>query len=156
LRVDQQQLMEAVAVRVGGDSQQKYAQIVTAGVAGKMLEIRLPIGCSMGSSFDLEIQGVTAAGLPDSNILSSRAVEPGLLSDSKRMHPIPLASPVPVTIGSRFAIVLKAATTATCAVSLGPPGDQYLGGKAYYDARPNVPGWAESDSDLAFQTLVSP
>ena len=60
LFLDQEQPIvdSGVALAIGGNSEQKLAQVVTVGVAGHLAEAWLPVGCASGRLL-LEIQGVT-------------------------------------------------------------------------------------------------
>ena len=156
--VDQQQLMvAAVAGPLGGtNSMQKLAQVVTAGRAGTLVEVRLPVTCLPGAAMTVQIQGVTAAGAPDGNILSSVSIQPGAAPTDGSFRAISLTSPITVTAGSMFAIVAIGPATDSCAMTFGPAGDTYPGGNSFFDARPNLPGWVENTLDLPFQTVLAP
>src|ERR1051326_6178972 len=59
--IDQQQPVIDLTVgglAIGGDSQQKVAQVVTAGISGFLTEVRFPITCQ-SADLIVEIQGVT-------------------------------------------------------------------------------------------------
>jgi len=163
LVLDQQQptIDSGVALAIGGESEQKLAQIVTAGVAGRLAEVWLPVGCASGTLV-LEIQGVTPGGEPDGVVLKKRtfqashlpAVLPPVLQQFRLGPSLRLAA------GDRFAIVVSN-PTGSCGLSPGPPGDSYGGGEAFFDARPNPPGWEllilsgeVTTRDLAFQTFM--
>src|SRR4029077_13733152 len=105
--VDQQQLMRsAVSGPLGGTTaNQKLAQVVTAGRTGILVEVRLPVTCTVGAALSVEIQGVTAAGAPDGNILSSVTVQPGPLPSDGSLRAIALTAPITLAIGTQFAIV---------------------------------------------------
>lgn len=156
--VDQQQLMVAnTAGALGGtNSMQKLAQVVTTGRAGMLVEVRLPVTCTPGSAMTVQIQGVTAAGAPDGNILSTVSTQPGAAPTDGSFRAISLTSPLTLAVGAMFAIVAIGPATNSCAITFGPPGDTYPGGKSFFDARPNPPGWVENTSDLPFQTVMVP
>jgi len=71
-----------------------------------------------------------------------------------------LATPVPVTAGAQYAIVLS--TAGSCGIWPGPVGDPYPGGNAFFDSRPNPAGiWeplglGNGRADLPFRTFVDP
>ena len=156
--VDQQQLMRgASSGPLGGtNSNQKLAQVVTAGLAGPLAEVRLPVSCTSGAAITVQIQGVTALGAPDGNILSSVSVQPGMLPADGSLRAIRLTTPVNLALGMLFAIVAIGPQTDSCAITFGPPGDTYPAGKSFFDARPNPPGWVENTGDLPFQTVMGP
>jgi len=154
--VDQQQPIidsSVAGMGLGGASERKLAQVVTAGLTGALTEVRLPISCSSGD-LRIEIQGVTDAE-PDGTILSSEII-PGasLSSTGTGFRSLALSAPVSFAAGSAYAIVLTA--TGSCGLFQGPGGDPYLGGNAFYDSRPNAPGWVRLTErlDLPFQTVV--
>lgn len=164
--IDQQQPIVDIAVgslAIGGTSTQKLAQVVTAGMSGYLTEVRLPVACDAGSNLIVEIQEVTA-GAPNGVVLTSQAVSgtslPPFFPSPPSFRGLVLSTPVSVTAGTQFAIVLRSA--GTCGVFGGPVGDSYVAGNLYFDALPNPPGWlcacsfAGDRFDLPFQTLVDP
>ena len=148
---------------IGGSSQQKLAQVVTAGISGSLTEVRFPIACDAGDLI-IEIQDVTT-GKPNGVVLTSETI-PG--SSLPSFFPTPgvvsfrsfvLSTPVSFSAGSQFAIVLT--SPGACGIFRGPVGDSYLGGNSFFDALPNTPGlwvcicdFAGDRFDLPFQTLV--
>ena len=164
--IDQQQPIIDSAVgglAIGGTSTQKLAQVVTAGLSGYLTEVRLPVACDAGSTLMVEIQEVTA-GEPNGVVLTSQAVPgtslPPFFPSPPSFRSVVLSTPVSLTAGDQFAIVLRSA--GSCGVFGGPVGDSYGGGNLYFDALPNLPGWvcvcsfAGGRFDLPFQTLVDP
>ncbi len=166
--IDQQQPVIDASVgglAIGGVSQQKLAQIVTAGVSGVLTEVGLPVACASGDLV-IEIQGA-AGGIPNGVVLTSQTV-PGASLPS--FFPIPgaaslrslvFSAPVEISAGSQFAVVLS--SPGECGVFQGPIGDSYPGGNAFFDARPNPAGvwvcmcdFTGARFDLPFQTLVEP
>lgn len=171
--VDQQQPVIDITVgglAIGGGSQQKLAQVVTAGISGFLTEVRFPIVCD-SADLIVEIQGVTDEK-PNGIVLNSETFaginlpsffpNPGVVS----FRSFAFARPTLFSAGDQFAIVLKSTgTTAseTCGIFQGPVGDSYAGGKVFFDARPNVEGvWVclcdfpGGRFDLPFQTVVAP
>jgi len=157
--VDQRQtaINTSFTFAVGGGSNQKLAQVVTAGVSGTLTEVRFPVGCSTGSSLTVEIQGVSA-GIPNGVVLASQ-VQTGLpIVVSTTFKSLTFSSPTSVTTGTQFAIVLSA--TGSCGVFPRPVGNPYVGGNAFFQALPNPPNQWNSLSigtgifDLPFQTVV--
>ena len=144
-----------VVYAIGGGSEQMLAQVVTPGLTGFLTEVRFAAACA--TDLTVEVQGVTS-GLPDGTVHGSQTVpfpipfppsQPGFRS-------ILFSTPVPVTAGIPYALVLTAPVG--CGMSLGPLGNPYPGGDAYFDSRPNPRGvWvplAGDRFDLPFQTLV--
>lgn len=140
---------------IGGPSEQKLAQVVTPGLTGTLAEVRLVAACE--NDLTVEVQGVTG-GFPNGTVLGAQTVQlPGPFPSTFRS--ILFSTPVPVTAGIPYALVLT--TSGSCGISPGPVGNPYAGGSAYFDSRPNPPGWlplsiGDARSDLPFQTLVEP
>lgn len=148
------------ALYVGGNSEQKLAQVVTAGESGSLVEVRLPVSCSSGNLV-VEIQNVVQ-DMPGGDVLTSQTFSgsglPGFFPGLVEFRSLGFATPVRLDAGERFAVVLTSA--GECAVYQGPVGDSYGGGEGYFDARPNPPGWVcicdhvGASFDLPFQTVV--
>ena len=155
--IDQKQpVTDPGGMYIGGASEQKLAQVVTAGVPGLLLAVRMPIGRGSGSLV-IEVQGV-AAGKPDGTVLTAEtfgaANYPG--EESDRFRRFAFSAPVSFTAGSTFAIVLSA-PGGSCGILRGPTGNPYPGGSGFFDARPNTPGvWVPLSTrpDLPFMTIV--
>src|SRR5262245_5110437 len=156
---DQQQPIintSAGALVIGGASQQKLAQVVTAGVSGSLTMVRFPVACDALDNLIVEIQGVTAAK-PNGIVLTS-AVIPGtslpMFPPPTSFRSIVFSRPAVFSAGSQFAIVLR--STGSCVVFQGPVGNSYPGGFAFFDSLPNASGWVtfSDGGDLPFQTLV--
>ncbi len=164
LLLDQQQpvIDSSQALAIGGDSEQMLAQVVTAGLSGRLTEIWLPIGCASGRLV-LEIQGVDPAGLPNGIVLKRRSFVASRLPEvlPPVFQQFRLGRSLSIAAGDRFAIAVSN-PTGSCGLSPGPVGSSYAGGEAFFDARPNTPGiWlplvlsGETDPrDLAFQTYM--
>ena len=166
--IDQQQpVIDASegGLSIGGASQQKLAQVVTAGVTGVLTEVRFPVACASGDLV-IEIQGV-AGGIPNGAVLTSQTIPgaglpsffpvPGVVS----LRSFVFSTPVSISAGNQFAVVLS--SSGECGVFQGPVGDSYPGGNAFFDARPNPAGlWVcmcdfmGARLDLPFQTIVDP
>lgn len=166
-QVDQQQPVTDITagnLAIGGQSSQILAQVVTAGVTGKLIEVRFPVSCAGANSLTIEVQQV-ANGKPNGVVLTSHSFDGATL-------PVDASSPyfkrfvfkkhVKVTAGAQFAIVLRPDSSGLCSVKQGPAGNPYPGGDGYYDARPNQAGvWVSISNgtgryDLPFQTVVQP
>lgn len=162
LLVDQQQpVIDASkpTMAVGGVSEQKLAQTFTVGLDGRLAGVRFAIGCADGV-LDVEIQGVAPTGEPDGVVLVRTSIRAGRLPDvvPATFEELRLPRRLRVAPGDLLAVVLSNAT-GTCGVASGPDGDAYPGGRAYFDARPNPPGWLplfplSPEDDLPFQTVV--
>jgi hypothetical protein len=159
--IDQEQVNTNISstLAVGGASQQKLAQVVTAGRTGRLTDVTIPIMCQPGAKVLVSIQK-TAGGVPTGSVLA-QTVLPGtqfptlFASPAVGFRIVRFDTPATVSTGQVYAIVLEAFGD-SCGVFGGPAGDSYSAGTAYYDARPNPPGWLAMSpvSDLAFQTFV--
>jgi len=159
--IDQQQPTIDASVgglAIGGNSEQMLAQVVTAGISGKIAGVRFPVACESGDLV-VQIQGVTA-GQPNGVVLASQTVTaaslPSFAPNPPSFRSLVFSAPATVTVGTQFAIVLKN-TTGVCDVFQGPVGNPYAGGNGFYDARPNQVGVWEplgGRADLPFQTLM--
>ena len=66
-----------------------------------------------------------------------------------------------VVVGQQLAFVLSNAE-GSCGLASAPAGDSYASGEAFFDARPNPPGWIRQADvatpttplDLPFETVV--
>lgn len=149
---------------IGGSSDQKLAQVVTAGLAGSLTGIGLPVAGS--GTLLLQIEGVSG-GLPNGVTLTSQTVAgsglPGFLTDPIGFRHVDFSNPYFFSPGDHFAIVLSVLNPSTDSFGLlsGPLENPYPGGDAYFDSRPNAPGvWVHMGdfgrADLPFQTFVQP
>ncbi len=149
------------SAEIGGAFEQKLAQTLTAGLDGPLAALQMPVRCSSGTliveivELDGELPGtsvlasaaVAAADLPHTDLTAFRTI------DFERPHHRQSA-------GDRYAIVLRN-PTGECNLTSAPPGDTYLSGDSYFDARPELPGWRSPRDfpgaafDLAFRTLVT-
>jgi hypothetical protein len=146
---------------IGGSSEQKLAQTVTAGRRGSLVQVDLPVVCSEGAELIVKITELDATGRPSGAVLSTTRVPGAALfaTDPPTFRSIVLADPPFMAVGNRFAVVLEA-TGASCSLRPGPIGNAYGGGSAFFDARPNPPGWLalkgfrDTPHDLPFKTWV--
>jgi hypothetical protein len=140
---------------IGGNGDQRLAQVVTAGLAGFLCEIRIPI-YGANQELVIELQGV-AGGKPDGVVLMSYSGA-GTSIPGSRLRSFVFSSPIFVTTGTRFAIVLR--STGTSSICRGPIGNPYSGGDSFYRGASDPPGYWNAASydrqDLPFQTFVRP
>jgi len=159
--IDQEQvnLSTSATLAVGGASQQKLAQVFTAGRTGQLTHITVPIACDPNATVTVKI--VKAPGdFPSSSVLAQEVLAgttfPTIVpSPGVGFRIVRFDTPATVFSGVQYALTLEAGKE-SCGVYAGPPGDSYPGGTAYFDARPNPPGWIAMlpTADLAFQTFV--
>ena len=146
------------SVAIGGGSDQKLAQVVTTGIAGRLSSVGLAVACDGGSNLVVQIQPATTT--PDGGALSTQTVTGIGPVFGTALRTVTLASPAFLPVGSQFAIVLD--SSGDCGSRPGPDGESYAGGQAYFDSRPNPIGlWLCMCSfpgpfDLPFQTFVEP
>jgi hypothetical protein len=147
-----------ITLAIGGSSQQKLAQTVTVGRAGRLRGVFLPIGCQTGKLV-VEIWNVEA-DLPGSVLLGRHGFPAedvtaigGLFRFFKLQD-----TDLSFAAGDRFAIVLRNPTGA-CASFPGPAGDSYTGGEGFFDFTGRVGGWGPLSTfptghDLPFMTVL--
>ena len=163
--IDQQQPAMQTAgytLAVGGNSQQKLAQVFTAGRSGSLTEVDIPIGCTAGADLVLSIENVTG-GKPNGTVLTTQTFPTaGLpLTTFRRFV---FTAPVTVTAGTQYAVVIYStglSVSNSCGIFQGPVGNPYAGGNMYFDSRPNAVGvwvcqcdFAGSAFDLPFIIYV--
>ena len=143
---------------VGGPSEQVLSQTVTAGVDGRLREVRVPMGCGSGEVV-LEIRDVNAEGQPGPTLYRSLSFDAGdfpvPVTDEFRSMRI-TGRPVRFAPGDMFAISLSN-PTGSCGVWPGPVGDPYTGGTGWADPNdgPMVPlSLGTGRDDLPFQTVM--
>jgi hypothetical protein len=135
--LDQQQ-PTASDVPLSINSGQSLAQTVTAGLTGTLTKVRMPVSCSVTAPTNpdldglvVEIQGVTSGGIPNGTVLTSQkflaANLPGAFTLS--FSDLVFSSPIAISAGQKFAIVLKPSTTTAgdnCFIASGPGGIRTL------------------------------
>jgi hypothetical protein len=157
--IDQQQpTIDATvgSLAIGGASQQRLAQVVTTGVSGSLVAVRLPVACDAGSNLVVQIQSVDDT-TPTGVVLTSQTISGATLPPTNPpiFRNLAFANPVSFVAGDEFAIVVSSA--GSCAISQGPAADSYPGGEAFFESLPNPPGWVPLTPprlDLPFQTSV--
>ena len=163
--VDQQQTgvdteAEPLAINVDPGFEQKLAQTVTAGRDGDLVEVQLPVTCTSGHliveivELDGSLPGTTVLGRA---VVAAADLPPG---DPSAFRSIRLESPVSQRRGDQFAIVLRT-EDGECGLTRAPAGDTYPRGDAFFDARPNPPGWIAFEEfpgeafDIPFRTVLA-
>jgi len=155
---DQEQPLVDLAVgglAIGGASAQKLAQVCTVGATGWLTEVWFPLGCDAGDLI-VEVHGVNG-NVPDGTILASRSSTAADFSDpvaAGTFRCMSLSSPPFLNSGDQVSLVLR--STGSASIFQSPVGDSYTGGDAFFDARPNPPGWAPlgTRKDLPFRTVM--
>ncbi len=153
---------------IGGASQQKLAQVVTPGRTGSLTRVSFPVSCQTTARLVVEIRGVAEGGEPDElTLLASQSFAgssfPG--PNTGAFQDLVFTQPASVVASAPYAIVLQTDQefSGGCSVLPGPAGDPYLGGHAFFDARPNPAGvWVRLNldnsanaDDLPFKAFVN-
>ncbi|HUJ01334.1 MAG TPA: hypothetical protein VLY46_13930 [Usitatibacter sp.] len=148
---------------IGGSSEQKLAQTLTVVAGGTLEGVFLPIGCGTSAGkgkLSIEIHDV-AGGIPGPNVLAQRAVAPAQFDAPNFPFTfVPIAGGLILAPGEEIAIVVERTKGDDCAMHASPSGTDYPGGHAFFDARPNPPGWVPfsqfpGPDDLPFQLVLS-
>jgi hypothetical protein len=142
---------EAPTQAIGGGSEQMLAQTFTVGRDGILTGIYLPIGCSDGI-LKIEIRNVEDE-VPGPTILAENSFEADDIRSQVGVFERFRFSEVSVTAGQQLSFVLKN-ESGSCGMSRGPAGDSYTGGEAWFDARPNPPGWRPLTIGTGIHDLV--
>jgi PASTA domain len=149
---------------IGGPSDTRVAQVITAGMAGALTEVRLAVWCRPSDTLAVEIRradpslGTRIMG----ELLAAQAVPGSQLPEPVTgLRSIVLSSPPFIARDVVFAVTLRTGPGGRCGVHGGARGDSYPRGHAYSAYLPNpLENWycicdpARDFYDLAFQTLV--
>ncbi|MDX1379950.1 MAG: hypothetical protein R3233_02460 [Xanthomonadales bacterium] len=151
---------------INGDSQQRLAQTVTAGISGRLDHVRLLLNCSDGTRgpVTVEIQALDAAGAPNGTVLGRSDLDSATLVTSperpNEFRDFPFTG-VELERGDRFAIVISGGPGVNCSTPTGPvPGNpfNYPRGQGWYAALPDDPAtWSPIEpagTDLVFYTRM--
>ena len=167
--LDQQQLTYGAADLGLNGPDRVAAQTFTAGLTGRLDQVDLPIGYTVGcqpvGDLIVQIQSVTN-NLPSGSVLASTAVPSSALGEQAAgmtpFVPITFALPASVTAGTPYAIVLVAPQAGTCGVptayyewQLGS-GNPYAPGAAWFSNTGGATFVPFGDTDAGFRTYVTP
>ncbi|MCC5907319.1 MAG: hypothetical protein JJU13_13995 [Balneolaceae bacterium] len=136
---------------IGGSSEQMLAQTFTVERDGNLAGVYLPIGCSDGT-LEIEIRNVED-DIPGSTLLAENSFVADDIRSGVGVFERLRFPEVSVTAGQQLSFVLKN-ETGSCGMSRAPTGDSYTGGEAYFDARPNEPGWRPLTIGTGIHDLV--
>ena len=135
------------------DSGEPHAQIFTVGRSGRLVAVRLALGCNEAEEVLLEIQSVSGM-LPNGTVLHSQTVRGVYRPADINENPlVALTSPIPVGGGQRIALVVRFRGPSRCV--LFAANDCYAGG---YGAKftGDPPVWQpDRNWDLGFRTYVA-
>jgi hypothetical protein len=156
--LDQQQTNQSSGFGVG--SGQSVAQTFTAGITGDLdgVDLALQAVDSPASPLTVEIRSVIPGSI-GATALASAIIQPGSLPTADTAFvAIPLATQVPVSAGSSYAIVLYTAAVFPHTYAWGGANsDVYAGGTALLTASsPPNNTWTPATDDQAFKTYVVP
>lgn len=169
LTLDQQQpeipsLRETGSIQIGSTSDQTLAQVVTAGISGKIAQVDLPVFCTEGSDLSLEIRGVQRNGqdqpVPDDTVLTKALIPSAELPpyydiDNPVFRRLSLSKHAEIEAGAMFSIVMY--SQGSCATPHGPLGDPYPGGDSWYK-NSTAQSWTRTNGtvrmDFPFRTWV--
>ncbi len=147
---------------IGGSSEQMLAQTFVPGISGELSHLELVFSCSVDSVglLTVAIERVDSDGQPNGDVLGSVSLD----SSTLNMEPIffreVIIPGVNLIAGEKYAIVMSADASASCASREGPCETcffNYPSGEAFFDARPNPPGWVAffpQGMDLPFYTYM--
>ena len=147
---------------LGGATEQKLAQSVTAGISGRLVEVHVPVACGSGEVI-LEIFGVSDSGAPASPAVAREilpAAEFARLTDPPAFHRFVIDPAPRFAAGDRFMIALRDKSGA-CEMWLSPAGDTYPPGDGWFvNNTPPTTDWTrnadtpELFEDFPFKTFV--
>jgi Calx-beta domain len=137
-----------------------FAQTFTAGSSGRLDQVDLFLARSSPATtlpLELELRGVDLEGAPDATVLASATLPAESVPESGDFVQIPLAAPVPVVSGGRYAIVAHTTDTDPLAYSwFRSSADVYAGGAPWLSSSPPSLWLVQEGYDLAFRTYVVP
>lgn len=150
---------------IGGSAKQRFAQTFELYYRGEVSHLSLPVGCGPDATLVVTLERVNRSGAPNGVILAEQAV-PGAILHAYPTPAVPfnlIEFTRPVTLGAgTYAFTLSRKGRGDCSLYVGPDGDTYPPGKAWFIASGNPPDWIESfftpgvPHDLAFQVYTRP
>lgn len=148
---------DASTQAIGSSSEQKLAQTFTINRNAELTGFFLPLDCSSGELI-VELRDISGSE-PGTTVLNSQIFEAGSFVTDVTIFKLFSLPATSISAGDRLTLVINN-ISGTCGISSAPIGDSYPGGEAFYDSRPNSPGWvrfSEFDStaqDLPFHVLL--
>lgn len=150
------------SLAIGGHSEQMLAQTYTSRRDGTLDHVAIVVGCSVGSSglVTVELRSVLADGSPSATVLGATSMPATAFPAEATFQAIPMP-PVRINSGTDYALVIRGTDDLACATRRGASFWFHSPdvGPAFFDARPNPPGWAPlthmgADAYLPFRTWV--
>lgn len=130
---------------VGGGSEQMLAQTYESGRDGTLDHVKIVLGCSAGSSglVTVEVRSVRGDGTPSDTVLGATSLSAATFPVEAMLQEIPMPA-VRIHSGTEYALVIRGTRDLACATrpGAGPWLHSSGVGPAFFDARPNPPGWA--------------
>jgi uncharacterized repeat protein (TIGR01451 family)/CSLREA domain-containing protein len=150
-----------------GSGGAEEALVFKAGATGTLTAVGFPLGCNSSQTVTIEIQGVTG-GMPSGVDLAPATTTPGLPAwldtgtTTTFVHGRPtfvhamLSSPVAVTAGTQYAIVLSSPGNFcyTALATTVPATSSSFQGENVFSRNTSSPAWSAS-TNIAFETFVS-
>jgi hypothetical protein len=165
LVLDQEQSQEATEspLGLGGTNNQRLAQVITAGITGKLAQVAFPVACTSGNTSTVNVRIMNVVdGAPGETVLASTAVAASSLPSvaTGAFQTFTFDAPASVTSGTQFVVVFEVSDPANgaCSIVPGPSGSSYEAGVGYYMSVPeNIP-WTPLNpvNDLPFRIYVIP
>src|SRR5690606_2176947 len=157
LAAEQVNLDTAGLLALGGSVDQRLAQAFVLDEKGYVSHLMLPMSCQPKATILVTIEKTTL-GVPNGSVLAYEKV-PGYVFTSYPtpavgMRMVEFTKPAYLPPGT-YAFTLTA-KGGDCGVYVGPNGNTYPGGKGFFIADDNPPGWIElfdagGMRDMAFQ-----
>lgn len=162
LAAEQVNVDTSATMALGGSVHQRLAQAFILDRPGQLSHVMLPLSCQPKAVVYVTIEK-TSGGVPSGSVLAAKKF-PGRLftaypTPAVGMRMMEFDKPVSLDAG-QYAFTLTAKGD-SCGLYVGPNGNTYPGGKGYFIADDNPPGWLElfdagGIRDLAFQVYVRP
>ena len=140
----------AAASNFGGLNGRRLAQTFTIGASGMLTGIgSFNLTCTIQGPVTVEIQHLTAAGLPDGVTLASG-------SATSSFGAIAVSPALKAVIDEKFAFILSSPTP--CSISNAPTTDNYQAGEAFADSGSGWVPFLATDAkyDIPFRSLIRP
>ncbi|MBB1061364.1 hypothetical protein [Marilutibacter spongiae] len=162
LEAEQVNIDTASTLALGGSVSQRLAQSFTLYRKGVLSHLMVPMSCQPKATVHVTIEKTTA-GAPNGSVLAYQKV-PGhvftsLPTPAVGMRLVEFEAPATLAPG-QYAFTLTA-KPGDCGLYAGPNGSTHGGGKGWFIADGNGPGWIElfdagGVRDLAFQVYLRP
>lgn len=158
---EQRTIDRGIETVIGGEPNQRLAQVFTVTQSGYITHLALPINCQPTTWLTVRIEAASGS-VPGGGVLGTQVVSGSELPFYQSgmytsFIAIAFEDPPQVNTGELYAFTLET-VAGDCDLHWGPEGDTYPGGAAYFELAENPPGWSEIIDpvrDLAFQIYIS-